>query len=51
MDIREKLNNIRMWHEDLTWDVMNWFGWDEYQMIWVAWAEGLLLGLILWWIF
>tara|TARA_B000000609_G_C23990548_1_gene249516 strand:+ start:331 stop:486 length:156 start_codon:yes stop_codon:yes gene_type:complete len=51
MDIRDRLNELRMWHENLTWEVMDWFGWDEYQMLWVAYAEGLLLGLLIWWIF
>ena len=49
--MREKLNELRMWHENLTWEVMDWFGWDEYQMLWVCWLEGLILGLLLWWIF
>ena len=49
--MRERLNELRMWHENLTWEVMDWFGWDEYQMLWVAWGEGLILGLLLWWIF
>ena len=51
MDIRDRLNELRMWHENLTWELMDWFGWDEYQMLWVAYAEGLLLGLLIWWIF
>jgi len=30
---------------------MDWFGLNEYQLLWIAWAEGLVLGLLLWWIF
>ena len=51
MDIRDRLNELRMWHENLTWELMDWFGWDEYKMLWVCWLEGLILGLLLWWIF
>ena len=51
MDIRDRLNELRMWHENLTWEVMDWFGLNEYQLLWIAWAEGLVLGLLIWWIF
>ena len=41
---------LRQWHENLTWEVADYFGWDEYEMLWIAWSEGLALGLLIWWI-
>ena len=51
MDIKNKLEDWRTRHEDIVWDIADYFNLDEYQMIWLAWAEGLILGLLLWWIF
>ncbi len=48
MDI--KINRTRMWHENLH-GKLDWFGLNEYQLLWIAWAEGLVLGLLLCWIF
>jgi len=50
MNINIDFKKMRQWHENLTWEVADYFGWDEYQMLWVAWSEGLLLGLLLLWI-
>ena len=41
MDIRDKLSHWRDWHENALEDIMEWFGWDYYEMLWIAWAEGL----------
>ena len=51
MDIRDKLSQWKAWHEEGIDNIMEWFGWDYYEMLWIAWAEWLILGLLLWWIF
>ena len=51
MNINIDFERLRQWHENAVWEVADWFNLDEYQMLWVAWAEGLILGLLLWWIF
>jgi hypothetical protein len=51
MDIKNKLEYLRNCHEDIVWEIADYFNLDEYQMLWVAWAEGFILGLLLWWIF
>ena len=51
MNINIDFNKMRQWHENITWEVADYFGLDEYEMLWVAYAEGLILGLLLWRIF
>ena len=50
MKVDIDFKRMRQWHENLTWEIMEFFGWDEYQMLWVAWVEGLVLGLLILWI-
>ena len=51
MNINIDFIKLRQWHENLTWEVADFFGLDEYEMLWVSYTEGLALGLLLWWIF
>jgi hypothetical protein len=51
MSINIDFTKLRQWHENLTWEVADYFGLDEYEMLWVSYTEGLILGLLLWWIF
>ena len=51
MDIRDKLSQWKAWHEECIDNIMDWFGWVYYEMLWIALAEGLILGLLLWLIF
>ncbi len=39
------------WHEDMVYMWLKRLGITEYQAMLIAFAEGLLLGLLLWWIF
>ena len=32
------------WHENLMEKVMKWFGFSSYQLLWIAWMKGLLIG-------
>ena len=50
MKVDIDFKRMRQWHENLTWEIMEFFGWDEYQMLRVAWVEGLVLGLLILWI-
>ncbi len=39
------------WHEDLTYKWIERLEITEYQAMWIGYFKGLILGLLLWWIF
>ena len=47
----EYISKFLDWHEDLTYKWIERFGITEYHAMWVAYAKGLILVLLLWWIF
>ena len=38
------------WHKRFIKRKKNQYGLTEYQLIWIAWAEGIILGTILGWL-
>lgn len=38
------------WHKRFIKRKKNQFGLTEYQLIWLAWAEGMIIGMILGWL-
>tara|TARA_B100000900_G_scaffold278707_1_gene238343 strand:- start:163 stop:303 length:141 start_codon:yes stop_codon:yes gene_type:complete len=38
------------WHEKFTWKMVDKMRITDYQALWFAWFEGLLLGAILIWL-
>lgn len=48
---RKMIKDFLDWHETLCWKYIDRFNLTDYQALWIAWAEGLILGLLLWWIF
>jgi hypothetical protein len=47
----EYLNRFLDWHEALTYKWIERLEITEYHAMWVGYFKGLLLGLLLWWIF
>ena len=47
----DKLKEILDWHEDLTYKWIERLAITEYHAMWIAYGKGLLVGLLLWWIF
>ena len=49
--ISEQLEKLRDWHEDKINQVMLKLNLDEYTVYWIAFAKGVVLTLLLQWIF
>ncbi|SVB79045.1 uncharacterized protein METZ01_LOCUS231899 [marine metagenome] len=47
----EKIKALLEWHEGMCWKYIDMFNLTDYQALWISWAKGLILGLLLWWIF
>lgn len=47
----DKLRDFFLWHEDLTYKWIERLGINEYHAMWIAYIKGLIVGLLLWWIF
>ena len=45
------LRKVLQWHEDLSYKWIERLDITEYHAMWIAYAKGLILGLLLWWIF
>ena len=41
------INKLKSWHIDLIEKVQNLAGLSNYQIIWISFAEGLIIGLFL----
>jgi len=44
------LKDFLEWHERLCWKFIDRYNLTDYQALWIAWGEGLFLGLLIWWI-
>lgn len=45
--IKLTMQPVLEWHEQLVWDIMMRFGWDEYGMLWLAFFKGIILVVLL----
>ena len=45
------LRKVLQWHEDLSYKWIERLEITEYHAMWIAYAKGLILGLLLLWIF
>lgn len=47
----DKLSKVLEWHEDWTYKWIERFGMTEYHAMWAAFGKGVVLVLLLQWIF
>jgi len=47
----DKLQKLLQWHEDWSYQWIERLGITEYHAMWLSFAEGLVIGLLLAWIF
>tara|TARA_B100000989_G_C19214446_1_gene333208 strand:- start:151 stop:306 length:156 start_codon:yes stop_codon:yes gene_type:complete len=45
MDQSDMINKLKAWHIDLIEKVQKNTGFSNYQIIWISFAEGLIIGL------
>ena len=45
MDQSDMINKFKAWHIDLIEKVQKYTGLSNYQIIWISFAEGLIIGI------